>query len=58
MRAYIQKGNYKLPDLFEEISINRLIINSELDFYQDHLFLNVNSKHDLLAAEYMMKSRK
>lgn len=58
MRAYIQKGNYKLPDLFEEISINRLIINSELDFYQDNLFLNVNSKHDLLAAEYMMKSRK
>ena len=54
MSAYIQKGNYKLPDLFEEISINRLIINSELDFYQEHLFLNVNSKSDLTAAEHLM----
>ncbi len=58
MSAYIQKGNYKLPDLFEEISINCLVINNNLDFYQDNLFLNVNSKHGLLAAEYMMKSRK
>jgi molybdenum cofactor guanylyltransferase len=58
MNAFIQKGNYKLPDLFEQISINRLVINSDLDFYKDNLFLNVNSKHDLLTAENMMRSRK
>lgn len=58
MDSFIQKGNYKLPDLFEEISINRLIINSELELYREHLFLNVNSKHDLLTAENLMNERK
>jgi molybdopterin-guanine dinucleotide biosynthesis protein A len=58
MEGFIQKGNYKLPDLFEEISINRLIISTELDFYKEELFFNINSKHELLTAENLMKSRK
>ena len=58
MNAFIQKGNYKLPDLFEEIHINRLTIDSQLDFYQENLFLNVNSKHDLATAEILMTSRR
>jgi len=29
---YIIKGNYKLPDLFDEIRINKLVINNELGF--------------------------
>ena len=58
MSAYIQKENYKLPDLFEEININRLIINDSMYFYSENLFFNVNSKHDLLTAENMMNSRK
>lgn len=55
---YIQNHNYKLPDLFEEVSINKLVINSNHDFYHDNLFLNVNSKHDLDAAENLMHNRK
>jgi molybdopterin-guanine dinucleotide biosynthesis protein A len=58
MGAYIQKGNYKLPDLFEDISINRLNINMSMDFYSPELFFNVNSKHDLLTAENMMRRMK
>jgi len=58
MESFIQRGNYKLPDLFEEISINRLIINNESDFYHGNLFLNVNSKHDLEAAEKLMNNMK
>ena len=58
MRAFIQKENYKLPDLFKEISINKLIINNGLNFYEDHLFFNVNSKHDLATAENLINSRK
>lgn len=54
MNNFIQKNNYKLPDLFEEISINRLVINKELDFYTDSLFMNVNSKDDLAKAEILM----
>jgi molybdopterin-guanine dinucleotide biosynthesis protein A len=56
--AFVQKGNYKLPDLFEEINIHRLSIGSQLNFYQQNLFLNVNSKHDLSRAEILMNSRK
>jgi len=58
MTAFIQKENYKLPDLFEEIGINKLTINNKLNFYTQNLFLNVNSKHDLATAENLMKSRK
>jgi molybdenum cofactor guanylyltransferase len=55
---YIQNNNYKLPDLFEEISINKLVINNRLEFYTESLFLNVNSKHDLATAENLMRNRK
>jgi len=58
MSAFIHKGNYKLPDLFDEIYVNRLTISSEYDFYRDRLFLNVNSKHDLAIAEDLMNRRK
>jgi molybdopterin-guanine dinucleotide biosynthesis protein A len=57
MKAFIQKGNYKLPDLFEAIKINRLVINNESDFYHENLFFNVNSKHDLAQAENLMRKR-
>jgi len=58
MNIFIQKGNYKLPDLFEEISINKLGINNKLDFYTENLFMNVNSKDDLAAAEILMASQR
>ena len=58
MSAYIKKGNYKLPDLFEEISINKLVISGSSDCYNEELFFNVNSKHDLLTAENMMRRKK
>jgi molybdopterin-guanine dinucleotide biosynthesis protein A len=55
---YIQNNNYKLPVLFEEVNINKLIINSNHDFYHDNLFLNVNSKHDLALAQNLMTGQK
>lgn len=58
LSLYIQRKNYKLPNLFDEISINKLIINSKYDFYHENIFLNVNSKHDLLIAENLMEIRK
>ena len=58
IESYIHNGNYKLPDLFEEIKINRLVINNELEFYKESLFLNVNSKHDLATANNLMNNRK
>jgi molybdopterin-guanine dinucleotide biosynthesis protein A len=55
MTEYIRNGNYKLPDLFEEISINKLIINDKLVCFRENQFLNVNSKHDLERAENLMR---
>lgn len=57
MSAFIQNNNYKLPDLFQEIIINRLTINTNLEFYKEDMFLNINSKHDLATAENLIKSR-
>lgn len=58
MKGFIKKENYKLPDLFEEININKLIINNNNSFFDDNIFINVNSKHDLMTAENLMKNRK
>ncbi len=58
MSDFILHNNYKLPDLFYEIKINKLIINEERDFYSKNIFLNVNSKHDLATAENLMNSSK
>jgi len=58
MEHFIQNKNYKLPDLFEVTCINKLIINTELSFFSETLFFNVNSKHELAAAEMLMNNRK
>jgi molybdopterin-guanine dinucleotide biosynthesis protein A len=58
MGEFIGAGNHKLPDLFEEISINRLIINEQQHFYNKNLFLNINSKNDLEHAELLIRNKK
>jgi len=54
MEKFILSGNYKLPDLFDTININRLTVSASNDFFNEHLFLNVNSKNDLSAAQNLM----
>lgn len=56
--TFIGNNNYKLPDLFNKININRLVISSNLNIYHENQFLNVNSKHDLALAENLMRNRK
>lgn len=57
IEKYILSGNYKLPDMFENININKLIIDKELGFYNENLFSNINCKRDLLDAEEKMNYR-
>jgi molybdenum cofactor guanylyltransferase len=54
----ILQGNYKLPDLFKNISLNPLIINNKLPFYKSNLFYNINTESDLISAKNMMNSSK
>jgi molybdopterin-guanine dinucleotide biosynthesis protein A len=55
LNSFIEKGNYKLPDLFEEIAINRLNINEQTGIYHPGLFLNINTPTDLELAEKQMQ---
>jgi len=55
MRTFIQKGNYKLPDLFDTIRMNKLVIDKNSGFYSEKLFFNVNSKQDLDKASVLMQ---
>lgn len=57
LKSFIEKGNYKLPDLFKEININQLIINEKSAVHQPNLFLNVNTSADLLKAEFFMNKQ-
>jgi molybdopterin-guanine dinucleotide biosynthesis protein A len=58
MDDFLNSNNYKLPDLFEQVRINRLLIGPVHDFYHDNLFMNINSKHDLAQAEILIRNRK
>lgn len=58
MVAFIHERNYKLPDLFEKVSINKLKIDRNNSLFHEHVFMNINSKHELTAAEKLMNTIK
>ena len=51
---YINKGVYKMPDLFREVPTNPLIIDEKLAFYHPAVFHNINTPEDLESAKNMM----
>ena len=54
MEAHIKMGNYKLPDLFRLIKLIPLPIEPQLPFYHETLFMNINTKEDLIAAQKLI----
>jgi molybdopterin-guanine dinucleotide biosynthesis protein A len=56
MEAHIKSGNYKLPDLFRQINMNPLPIEPHLPFYHEALFMNINTKDDLIAAQKLLNT--
>ena len=58
MEEFINRGIYKLPELFKQIKLNPLIINEQLPFFTPILFHNINTFSDFLSAENMMNSSK
>jgi molybdenum cofactor guanylyltransferase len=57
MEQFIQSGNFKLPDLFRQVTINPLVISEQCDFFHSSLFFNINTKTDLLSARNLMNSK-
>jgi molybdenum cofactor guanylyltransferase len=53
MEKFINRGNYKLPDLYKKIKLNRLIIDERLPFFTPNLFQNINSLSDLAKTKKM-----
>lgn len=56
LKEAISSGNFKLPSLFQQMTVNKLIINPELPFYHDNLFFNINNVSDFISAEKLSKS--
>jgi molybdenum cofactor guanylyltransferase len=52
--GFIRNGNYKLPDLFREVRINKLDAAEIERLFGAHLFMNINSKTELAAAEKLI----
>jgi molybdenum cofactor guanylyltransferase len=53
MEGFISQSNYKLPDLYKKIKLNRLIIDERLPFFTPKLFQNINSLSELAKAKEM-----
>lgn len=52
MEKLIRQGNYKLPDLFKKIQVNRLEVNREHPVMNwPQIFFSINSPEDLDSAE-------
>jgi len=55
---FIERKNYKLPDLFKVIELKPLIIDDQLSFFHPAIFHNINTFSDFESAENMMNSIK
>ncbi|MDZ7742055.1 MAG: molybdenum cofactor guanylyltransferase [Bacteroidota bacterium] len=47
---FIQKGNFKIPDLFKVVHMLPLAMDKNLSFYHENYFFNINSRKELNRA--------
>ena len=47
LAGFIEEANYKLPEIYQQIPLKKLIMDNTLDFYHDKLFYNINSQEDI-----------
>jgi len=43
----IERGNYKIPEIYKNVAVNKLRLTQEHGFYSDRLFYNINSLKDI-----------
>jgi molybdopterin-guanine dinucleotide biosynthesis protein A len=55
MEHFFEKGNYKLPDLFQALAFKGVTIPGDAHFNHPMLFHNINTEQDLLEAEQYLK---
>lgn len=57
LKDQIMNGVYKVQEVVKKLNTRYLDITSELDFYHDHLFANINSAADLEWMEVELRKR-
>lgn len=55
MDVSINEGNYKLMDFFKKIRFKSVEINERLPFFNEHLFLNINTMGDMDQAKLFIQ---
>ncbi len=50
LKQLIQDENYIIPDAYLKLKTHKLLISSDLDFFNTHLFDNLNSKEEFESA--------
>jgi molybdopterin-guanine dinucleotide biosynthesis protein A len=56
MESFFEKGNYKLPDLFQAVPFSAVMISHDFPGYHPMLFHNINTEEDLQLAEKYLKN--
>ncbi len=51
----IKEKQFKLRILLEKANYKKIIIDEKLSFYQNHLFLNINTRNEYERAEKLIK---
>ena len=54
MEKSIGEGKYKLMDFFQKIRFKSVEINDKLPFFNEHLFLNINTLEDMDQAKSIL----
>ena len=49
---FIKRKNFRIPDVFETVPTCKFEINSDLAYYSEDLFFNVNSREELSQLEH------
>ncbi len=57
MEMFFEKGNYKLPDVFNALPFTAVTIPKDASFYHPMLFHNINTEEDLVLAEKYLKEK-
>lgn len=54
---FIQNKNFKIPDAFKQLKINKLKMSKDIEAYDPLLFENINSKNELQKALQIMDNK-
>jgi molybdopterin-guanine dinucleotide biosynthesis protein A len=55
LKSFIESGNFKLPQFFETVEINKITMTGTEPFHHPYLFFNVNTPKKLARAQELVE---